>query len=179
MEVSVTKLVHPCIRCDFCAPVCPEQLQPQQLYAFSRFQEHDLAQQFNLAQCTECGACETVCPSELPLVAIFREEKLNLLRQEQADQEAAQWQQRFERHQARTTDNLLAQQERKLKKLQNKSRELAEGRQITRPAVQTDSASPVAGKTPAQIQADIAAAVERARARKAALQNDDSGKHKP
>jgi electron transport complex protein RnfC len=159
--------------------VCPAQLQPQQLYAFSRFQEHDLAQQFDLAKCTECGACEAICPSGLPLVAIFREEKLNLLNQEQADQEAAHWQQRFERHQARTTDTLLAQQERKLKKLQSKTRELAEGRQITRSPVQTDGASPVAGKTPAQIQADIAAAVERTRARKAALQNDDSGKHKP
>lgn len=170
---------RPCIRCDFCVPVCPEQLQPQQLYAFSRFQEHELAQQFDVIQCTECGACEAVCPSELPLVAIFHEEKLTLQAQQQSDEEAAHWQQRFERHQARSTLNALAQQERKLKKLQTKSRELAEGKSISRPVTQDDATPPLATKTPAQIQAEIAAAVARTRVRKAALHNDDSGKHKP
>lgn len=174
----MSKADRSCIRCDFCVPVCPELLQPQQLYAFSRFQQHDQAQQFDLAQCTECGACEAVCPSELPLVATFHNEKLALQAQAQADAEAAHWQQRFERHQARSTDIALAQQERKLKKLQAKTRQLAEGKAVSRTAAD-DPAAPIAAKSAAQIQAEIAAAVERTRARKAALQRDTTGKQKP
>ncbi len=172
------KMDRPCIRCDFCVPVCPEQLQPQQLYAFSRAREHEQAQRFDLVQCTECGACEAVCPSELPLLAIFQSEKRALEAQEQADAEAAQWKQRFARHQLRITQNALAQQERKLEKLQSKARDLAEGKRISKPAVAEDPVAAMATKTPAQIQAEIAAAVERTRARKAALQAGDSGKQK-
>tara|TARA_R100001039_G_C1844968_1_gene105328 strand:+ start:259 stop:783 length:525 start_codon:yes stop_codon:yes gene_type:complete len=168
---------QPCIRCDFCVPVCPEALQPQQLYAFSRFQQHDQARRFDLAQCTECGACEAACPSRLPLVAIFHDEKLALQAQQQADAEAAHWQQRFERHQARQTHDALAQQERKLRKLQAKTQALAEGKPVSRP-VSANTETPIAAKSPAQIQAEIAAAVERTRARKAALQNDKSGTQK-
>lgn len=160
-----------CIRCDFCVPVCPENLLPQQLYAFSRFHLHQQAQQFGLADCTECGACEAVCPSKLPLVDIFHEEKLLVHAQQQADAEAAHWQSRFERHQARSKLDALAHQERKLKKLQAKTRDLADGIPISKPAPDQNTETPVHNKSPAQIQADIAAAVARTRARKAALQN--------
>lgn len=169
--------VRDCIRCDFCAPVCPEQLQPQQLYAFSRFGQHEQAMQFDLLQCSECGACETACPSHLPLLDFFRAEKLALHVQEQADAEAAHWQQRFERHQARNQQELIAQQERKLQKLQTKNSELAAGKTISKSVGQTGSAtSPIAAKTSEQMQADIAAAVARTRARKAALQKQNATK---
>jgi electron transport complex protein RnfC len=167
----MTTPVHDCIRCDFCATVCPQQLQPQQLYAFSRYQQHEQAKAFDLLQCTECGACESVCPSHLPLLDFFRDEKLAILAQERADAQASHWQQRFERHQARSHHDALAQQERKLKKLQAKTKDLAEGKTISRhrqPAA--DAATLVAAKTPQQIQTEIAAAVARTRARKAALQ---------
>lgn len=170
----MSNAVRDCIRCDFCAPVCPEHLQPQQLYAFSRFRQHEQALQFDLLQCSECGACETVCPSRLPLLDFFRAEKLALHVQEQADAEAAHWQQRFERHQARSQQEAIAQQERKLQKLKVKSSELAAGKTISKSVAHADSATtPVAAKTPQQIQADIAAAVARTRARKAALQQQN------
>lgn len=166
--------VRDCIRCDFCAPVCPEHLQPQQLYAFSRFGQHELARQYDLLQCSECGACETVCPSGLPLLDFFRAEKSALNEQEQADAEAAHWQQRFERHQVRSQQEAIAQQERKLEKLRVKSSELAAGQAISKTVDQANAATvPVAAKTPQQIQADIAAAVARTRARKAALQQQN------
>lgn len=166
--------VRDCIRCDFCAAVCPEQLQPQQLYAFSRFQQHEQARQFDLMQCSECGACETVCPSHLPLLDLFRTEKAELHGQELADAEASHWQQRFQRHQARNQLEAVAQQERKLQKLQAKGSDLAAGKVISRPVRQAQAgAASVTAKTPAQIQAEIAAAVARTRARKAALQKQN------
>jgi len=175
----MTAHIHDCIRCDYCSDVCPEQLQPQQLYTFSRFLQHEQALQFDLLQCTECGACESVCPSRLPLLAYFREEKLALHDLEQSDAEAAHWQTRFERHQARGQRDAIAQQERKLQKLQAKTEALAAGESISRQVSDTRvddnaDATPVAAKTPAQIQADIAAAVARTRARKAALQQESS-----
>lgn len=167
----MTTSTHNCIRCDFCAEVCPEQLQPQQLYAFSRYQQHEQAKAFDLLLCSECGACETVCPSKLPLLDFFRNEKSAIQVQEQADAESAHWRQRFERHQARSQHEAVAQQTRKLKKLETKTRDLAEGKSISRSnAAADDAASSVAAKTPEQIKAEIAAAVARTRARKAALQ---------
>lgn len=166
---------HDCIRCDFCTEVCPEQLQPQQLYAFSRSQQHEQARHFDLLQCTECGNCEAVCPSHLPLLDSFRTEKQALQAQEQADAEAAHWQQRFERHQARVRDDAITQQARKLKKLQAKTRDLAEGKPVSKLTQPADATSaPLAAKTPAQIQTEIAAAVARTRARKAALEQDST-----
>lgn len=168
---------HNCIRCGFCTEVCPEQLQAQQLYAYSCSQQHEQAKHFDLLQCTECGDCEAVCPSHLPLLDIFRTEKRAIQAQEQADAEAAQWQQRFERHQARAQADAIAQQTRKLKKLQAKTRELAEGRPVSKPVQRADATgTPLAAKTPAQIQAEIAAAVARTRARKAALEQGSTHK---
>ncbi|VTN09418.1 Nitrogen fixation protein rnfC [Raoultella terrigena] len=45
-----------CIRCSACADACPADLLPQQLYWFSKGQQHDKATTHNLADCIECGA---------------------------------------------------------------------------------------------------------------------------
>ncbi len=50
-----------CIRCSACADACPADLLPQQLYWFSKGQQHDKATAHNLADCIECGACAWVC----------------------------------------------------------------------------------------------------------------------
>src|SRR5690606_21914822 len=56
-----------CIRCGYCAQVCPALLLPQQLYWHAR--EHNLEQveHYHLDDCIECGACAYVCPSHIPL----------------------------------------------------------------------------------------------------------------
>ncbi len=64
-----------CIRCSACADACPADLLPQQLYWFSKGQQHDKATAHNLADCIECGACAWVCPSNIPLVQYFRQGK--------------------------------------------------------------------------------------------------------
>jgi electron transport complex protein RnfC len=62
----------PCIRCTRCVEVCPADLQPQDLYWFSKGKEFGKAQTFSLFDCIECGACSYVCPSHIPLVQYFR-----------------------------------------------------------------------------------------------------------
>ncbi|HHX9846317.1 TPA: electron transport complex subunit RsxC [Salmonella bongori] len=103
---SVTEMGAPqeeksCIRCSACADACPADLLPQQLYWFSKGQQHDKATAHHIADCIECGACAWVCPSNIPLVQYFRQEKaeINAIRQE--EKRAAEAKARFEARQAR------------------------------------------------------------------------------
>jgi electron transport complex protein RnfC len=106
----------PCIRCGDCAAVCPVQLLPQQLLAYSRNVEEAQLREFGLLDCIECGCCDLVCPSHIPLTAGFRRSKARLreLADEQARAERARRRfearnQRLEREQ-RERDAELAQQ---------------------------------------------------------------------
>ncbi|WP_368301005.1 electron transport complex subunit RsxC [Kluyvera sichuanensis] len=101
-----------CIRCSACADACPADLLPQQLYWFSKGQQHDKATAHNLSDCIECGACAWVCPSSIPLVQYFRQEKaeINAIRQE--EQRAAEAKARFEARQQRLEREKAAREER-------------------------------------------------------------------
>lgn len=90
-----------CIRCSACADSCPADLLPQQLYWFSRGQQHDKAQAHNLKDCIECGACAYVCPSNIPLVQYFRQEKAEIREIELEAKRTAEAKVRFEARQAR------------------------------------------------------------------------------
>lgn len=68
----------PCIRCGDCAQVCPAQLLPQQLLAYSRSAQWDRLRQHGLSDCIECGCCDLVCPSHIPLVEQYRLAKSTL-----------------------------------------------------------------------------------------------------
>ncbi len=63
---------QPCIRCGECARACPAQLQPFELYWFSRAKNLGKAQEYMLFDCIECGCCAYVCPSHIPLVDYYR-----------------------------------------------------------------------------------------------------------
>jgi len=85
-----------CIRCSACADSCPADLLPQQLYWFSKGQQHDKATAHNLSDCIECGACAWVCPSNIPLVQYFRQEKAEIAAIRQEEKRAAEAKARFE-----------------------------------------------------------------------------------
>ena len=101
-----------CIRCSSCADACPADLLPQQLYWFSKGQQHDKATAHNIADCIECGACAWVCPSNIPLVQYFRQEKAEITAIRQEERRAAEAKARFEARQARLEREKAARLER-------------------------------------------------------------------
>ncbi|MGM7049909.1 electron transport complex subunit RsxC [Escherichia fergusonii] len=101
-----------CIRCSSCADACPADLLPQQLYWFSKGQQHDKANAHNIADCIECGACAWVCPSNIPLVQYFRQEKAEIAAIRQEERRAAEAKARFEARQARLEREKAARLER-------------------------------------------------------------------
>ncbi|MGJ3349024.1 electron transport complex subunit RsxC [Morganella sp. Je.2.23] len=90
-----------CIRCSHCVDACPAGLLPQQLYWFSKGNEHEKAEQHHLFDCIECGACAWVCPSNIPLVQYYRQEKAQIIEIREEAQRAADAKIRFEAKQAR------------------------------------------------------------------------------
>ncbi|QIQ42158.1 MAG: electron transport complex subunit RsxC [Buchnera aphidicola (Microlophium carnosum)] len=64
-----------CIRCSYCSHVCPVNLLPQQLYWYSKTNNHEQTKKHYILDCIECKACEKVCPSHIPLVKYFKKEK--------------------------------------------------------------------------------------------------------
>ncbi|WP_200551839.1 electron transport complex subunit RsxC [Kosakonia sp. LAM2021] len=101
-----------CIRCSACADVCPADLLPQQLYWFSKGQQHDKATAHNLSDCIECGACAWVCPSNIPLVQYFRQEKAEIYAIAGEEKRNAEAKARFEARQARLEREKIARQQR-------------------------------------------------------------------
>jgi len=111
-EMGETQEEKGCIRCSACADACPADLLPQQLYWFSKGQQHDKATAHNLADCIECGACAWVCPSNIPLVQYFRQEKAEIYAIAQEEKRAAEAKIRFEARQARLEREKAARLER-------------------------------------------------------------------
>ncbi|MBU4683470.1 electron transport complex subunit RsxC [Cedecea davisae] len=101
-----------CIRCSACADSCPADLLPQQLYWFSKGQQHDKATAHNLSDCIECGACAYVCPSNIPLVQYFRQEKAEIREIELEAKRTVKAKARFEARQARLEREKAARLER-------------------------------------------------------------------
>ncbi|ADZ92136.1 electron transport complex subunit RsxC [Marinomonas mediterranea] len=92
---------QPCIRCGMCEQACPASLLPQQLLWFSKSQEHEKAEHYNLFDCIECGACSYVCPSSIPLVQYYRHTKAEIREAKEAAVKSDIAKQRFEARKAR------------------------------------------------------------------------------
>lgn len=148
----------PCIRCGDCVEVCPAQLQPQALYEIARAGDWDGARDLHLFDCIECGACAYVCPSRLPLVHYYRHAKSEIEALESAQRRAAELRSRYEA---------------RLRRLAQSGGAAAD----TEEQVEADAAD-VPAPTPdrAAMQAEIAAAIARTKARRAATAPAPTGK---
>jgi electron transport complex protein RnfC len=142
----------PCIRCTRCADACPVNLQPQELYWFSKSQNLEKAREYKIFDCIECGCCTYVCPSNIPLVQYYRFAKSEIIAQDRA-KEAADIAR--ERNEFRLMRIEREKQERAWKHAQK-----AAG---ARAGTGAESAADEAKK------AAIAAAMERAKAQKAEI----------
>lgn len=141
-----------CIRCGFCATVCPASLLPQQLYAFARAQNWQQLQEHGLSDCIECGACAYVCPSHIPLVQYYRVSKSDLREYREQQSRSEQWEQRFHYHQYR----IKQEKDEKLDRNSNKT-------------ASSNTKTSLAGFSREQAREEIAAAVDRVKSRRANL----------
>lgn len=91
----------PCIRCGSCATACPQELQPFELYWWSRASKFDKLEQYKLFDCIECGCCDYVCPSHIPLVNYFRFAKSEIQAESREKHAADAARERFEFREAR------------------------------------------------------------------------------
>jgi len=61
-----------CIRCGKCVEICPVNLQPLLISAYSLNNMMEHAEKYRAADCIECGSCSFICPSKRPLLQSIR-----------------------------------------------------------------------------------------------------------
>ncbi len=116
----------PCIRCGACARACPADLQPFEMYWFSRAKDFGKAQAYDLFDCIECGSCSFVCPSHIPLVDYFRFAKSEIWERERHKNDADQARARHEFKEFRLEREKLEKAEKLAAKVaENKARDMA------------------------------------------------------
>ena len=161
----------PCIRCGACAEACPHELQPFELYWFSRAKNFGKAQEYDLFDCIECGCCSYVCPSRIPLVQYFRFAKSEIWAREREKSQSDAAKSRFEFRNEREEREKAEKAERLAK--------AAAAKAAAAQATATGEAAPdvaAAAAPTAPVDADaakkaaIAAAMERARQQREAAQ---------
>ncbi len=170
----------PCIRCGSCAQACPHELQPFEMYWFSRAKNFGKTQEYHIFDCIECGCCSFVCPSRIPLVQYFRFAKSEIWAREREKNAADGAKERFEFKQLRD-EREKAEKAEKLAKAAaaqaaKKAAEAAAATEAT--STETASTSAVVEATPTVAvdaekeakKATILAAMERAKAQREAAQ---------
>jgi len=163
----------PCIRCGACAEACPHELQPFELYWFSRAKNFGKTQEYHIFDCIECGCCSFVCPSRIPLVQYFRFAKSEIWAREREKNAADGAKTRFEFKLLRD-EREKAEKAEKLAKVAaaqaaKKAAEAAAAAESGTAAVETDTAPVTAVDAEKEAKkAAIAAAVARAKAQREA-----------
>jgi electron transport complex protein RnfC len=166
----------PCIRCARCADACPVNLQPQELYWFAKADNFEKANDYKLFDCIECGACSYVCPSNIPLVQYYRYAKSEIIAIDKAHEAADLARERNDFRLARIEREKLerAQKHAERAALQKEGAAKKALENVNKDATNNAlEASIHAGAGDAKKDAKqvaIAAAIERAKAAKAAAQ---------
>lgn len=168
-ELAADDAERPCIRCSACADVCPASLLPQQMFWHAKAKEYDKAEEYDLFDCIECGACAYVCPSEIPLVHYYRQAKSEIRLERDERNKAEKAKQRFEARKER-----LEREKREREEKHRKAKEARLAANKNKDSLkQGEKASEQAqGSTTAASSSKdkVAAALARAKAKKAALQ---------
>jgi len=152
-ELPAPPPAQACIRCGMCAEACPVTLLPQQMFWFSQGKEFEKLEQHNIFDCIECGACSWVCPSQIPLVQYYRASKAEILQLRRDNEKSEHSRVRFE-----------ARQERLDLEAAEKEAKRAARKQAAEKRAQLAAAEGGSEEDPVQ------AAIERAKAKKAAQQ---------
>ncbi len=76
-----------CIRCSKCVNCCPMGLLPLELYTYSKTENIEALQKYNILDCVECGSCSYICPAKRQLIQTIRTGKQSLIKRRQAEKE--------------------------------------------------------------------------------------------
>lgn len=152
----------PCIRCTRCAEVCPADLQPQELYWFSKAKNFGKTQEYHLFDCIECGACSYVCPSHIPLVQYFLFAKSEIHAREHDKQAADRARERHEYREYR----IEREKREKAERLAAKEKAAQAAKPVEPPIVATAPEANPENTAQMKIQAAIEHAREQAAATK-------------
>jgi len=162
----------PCIRCARCADACPVNLQPQELYWFSKSDNFEKARDYNLFDCIECGCCTYVCPSDIPLVQYYRYAKSEIIALDKAKEAADLARERNDFRLARIEREKLERAQKHAERAQAGKAEVKAAEVKDVPAIKPEDivASKPIDEVPASTdkQAAIVAAIARAKAQKLA-----------
>ncbi|MCP5131744.1 MAG: electron transport complex subunit RsxC [Pseudomonadales bacterium] len=150
-----------CIRCGMCEQACPASLLPQQMFWFAQAREFEKLEQHKLFDCIECGACSWACPSNIPLVQYYRASKAEILQLRREHEKSEQARLRFEARQERI------ERDEAEKVAKRAARKLAAEKRAQEAATGGGETDP------------IQAAIDRARAKKAAQQAGDAADTNP
>jgi electron transport complex protein RnfC len=178
-EMPEARAEMPCIRCSECATACPANLLPQQLLWYSKSQEYDKLNDYNLNACIECGACAFVCPSHIPLVEYYRIAKAEIRTAENEAKKAEVARIRHENREARLAQAKIDRQAKHKEAAEKRKAQLKDkngGEDLIAAALarakakkSAESESPAeTNKAPAKKNDAVAAAIARAKAKKAA-----------
>lgn len=169
----------PCIRCTRCAEACPVNLQPQELYWFSKSDNFEKARDYNLFDCIECGCCTYVCPSNIPLVQYYRYAKSEIIAADKAKDASDLARERNEFRLARIEREKLERAQKHAERAASAKTETTKPKTAEAPDTEKATVSATAnpsinsGADDAK-KAAIAAAVERAKALKLAKAQADA-----
>lgn len=67
-----TNKPEPCINCAKCASVCPMNLMPMYIDAYTLRGDYAAAKRYGAQNCIECGCCAYTCPAKRPIVQSVR-----------------------------------------------------------------------------------------------------------
>lgn len=71
-EETEIKEPSKCIKCARCLTVCPVNLQPIYISAYSLEGIFEKCEEYHALDCVECGACSYICPAHRPLTESIR-----------------------------------------------------------------------------------------------------------
>jgi len=171
-----------CIRCSECAEACPVELLPQQLLWYAQSEDHKKLEEYDLSACIECGACAYVCPSHIPLVEYYRVAKAQIKTAKEEANKAAIARKRHEdrelrlereKQQRQLKHKLAAEKRKQQMKESNQGEDLVAAALARAKAKKAATANDTSKNNSTQNPA-VAAAIARAKAKKAAAANSDT-----
>ena len=84
-EQAERKETQNCMRCAKCVDICPANLLPLYISAYSLKYDYKKAMEYRALDCIECGSCSFICPSARPLLQSIRVAKREILAQKRKE----------------------------------------------------------------------------------------------